>query len=110
MYLIKAGKITSVLVQDRFFFPNAKVPNLDFHSPTARKSMNENCFRCDHTFDCKENRSSIVLFPSQVIIYHTFFTKSIDVTHTLYFTSVLHLFFRICRNLKHSGDNFEIMA
>ena len=104
------GYILGVLVRNRNFFPSTKVPNLDFHSPTARKSVNEVRFRCDHTLDCKENRSSLVLFSSQVIIYHTFPEKSIDVTHTLYFTSVLHLFFRICRNLKHSGDNFEKTA
>ena len=110
MYLLRNNKITDVPVPNRNFFPDAKVPNLDFHSPTARKSVNEVRFRCDHTLECKENRSSLVLLSSQIIIYHTFSEKSIDVIHTLYFTSVLHLFFRICRNLKHSGDNFEKSA
>lgn len=110
MYLIKASEITSVSERNRKFFPNAKVRNSIFHSHTARKYGNENYIMNERASDIAGDWRPLVLFLLQVIIYHKFPTKSIDVTHTLYLTSVLHLFFRICRNSKHSGDNFEILA
>lgn len=58
----------------------------------------------ERTSDCKENWRPLVLFLLQVIIYHTFPSKSIDVTHTLYLTSVFTSIFQNLLNFKAFGS------
>ena len=90
------------------FLSRCQSTKLGFSFTYCAQVCEENCTWHKRTLDATGSKSSLVLFSSRVIIYHTFFTKSIDVTHTLYFTSVLHLLFKNCRDSKYLGDNFEI--